>query len=250
MSVALGVDVGGTGIKAALVETTTGQLLSERLRRETPQPATPEGVRDAVESIERELGPRDVELVGIALPGVVRNGALWTAANLDPSWVGTDLGKVFDGIADHAAFLNDADAAGIAEARFGAARDVDGLAVMVTLGTGIGIALVHDGTLIPNCELGHLRIEGRVAEHFASARAREVLDLSWQDWAVGVSAYLQEIERLFAPEVFVIGGGITKNPELWFDQVECATPRRLATLSKNAGIVGAALTAAPRRRGR
>lgn len=244
MSVALGVDVGGTGIKAALVDTTTGSLLSERFRRDTPQPATPEGVRDAVALLQAEAGYAEVERVGVALPGVVRAGALRTATNLDDSWIGADLDKVFDGIAtERIVFLNDADGAGVAESRFGAARDVAGLAVMVTLGTGIGVALLHDGVLVPNCEMGRLQVDGRVGEQFASARAREVLGLSWPEWAAGVSRYLRELEALLAPEVFVIGGGITKDPQLWFDLLETSTPLRLATLSKNAGIVGAALSA-------
>jgi polyphosphate glucokinase len=245
MPVALGVDVGGTGIKAALVDTTTGALVSERYRRDTPQPATPEGVRDAVAALQADAGIEQVERVGVALPGVVRRGALWTATNLDRSWIGTELDKVFDGIAtERTVFLNDADGAGVAEARFGAARDVDGLAVMVTLGTGIGVALIHDGRLVPNCEMGRLQVDGRIAEDFASARAREVLGLSWAEWAAGVCRYLAELEALLAPEVFVLGGGITQDPHLWFDLLETATPLRLATLSKNAGIVGAALTAA------
>jgi polyphosphate glucokinase len=244
MTVALGVDVGGTGIKAALVDTATGELLSERYRRDTPQPATPEGVRDAVESVCAEAGLDAIDRMGIAVPGIVRRGVMLSAANLDRSWIGRELGEVFKGFAgEHVAFLNDADAAGVAEREFGSARGVDGLAIVITLGTGIGGAFIHDGVLVPNCELGHLQIDGRVAEHFASARAREVLGLSWPDWAAGVSRYLQHLEFLFSPEVIVIGGGITKDPELWFDDLECNTPLRLATLSKNAGIVGAALTA-------
>lgn len=244
MSVALGVDIGGTGIKAALVDTATGELLSERFRCDTPQPATPEGVRDAVEALCTEAGFGTVNRVGIALPGIVRRGVMHSAANIDPSWIGAELDDVFKDFAgEHVTFLNDADAAGVAETEFGSAREVDGLAIVITLGTGIGGALLHDGKLVPNVELGHLQIDGRVAEHVASARAREVLGLSWADWAAGVSRYLQHLEFLFSPEVVVIGGGITKDPHLWFDQLECSTPLRLATLSKNAGIVGAAMAA-------
>jgi polyphosphate glucokinase len=243
MSVTLGVDVGGTGIKAALVDTSTGELLSERFRCDTPRHSTPDAVRDAAAELCRRAGFGHLDRVGMALPGVVRAGALRTATNLDDSWIGTQLQDVFSGWADSITFLNDADAAAIAEAEFGAARDVPGLTAMVTLGTGIGVGLLFDGTLIPNCELGQLEVNGRMAESFASARAMELGGLFWAEWAYGVSIYLSKLELVMNPDLIVIGGGVVQTPDRWFPRLEANAELRLARLSKSAGIVGAAMAA-------
>lgn len=243
---AAGVDVGGTGIKAAIVDLDSGDLLSDRQRIETPQPATPSAVSDAVAYLLDALAWRGP--TGLALPGVIQHGVVRTAANIDPSWIGTSLPDVFgDLAADSAAFLNDADAAALAETAYGAARGQTGLVVTVTFGTGIGVGLVQDGRLIPNSELGHVELDGQEAEATTSARAREVAGLSWEAWAAMASRYLQHLENLLWPDLFVIGGGLAKKPYKWLPYVATRTPLRPAMLINNAGIVGAA-HAAPRQR--
>jgi len=244
---AVGIDIGGTGIKAAVVDTLTGKLVSERERLDTPCPATPEAVRDTVAALLDRVGHAGP--VGVALPAVVQHGVVRTAANIDPSWIGTSLPDLMDGVLPGpTAYLNDADAAGLAEAEYGAARGQAGLVVTVTLGTGIGVAMVHDGRIIPNAELGHLEIDAQDAETTTSARAREVGGLGWEAWAGRVSRYLQHLESLVWPDLFVIGGGVSKTPEPWFPLIEARTPVRLATLINNAGIVGAAHHAVTRSR--
>lgn len=243
MSVTLGVDVGGTGIKAALVDTSTGELLSDRFRCDTPRHATPQAVRDAASDLCRRAGFGHLDRVGMALPGVVRGDALRTATNLDDSWLEAPLHEVFDGWADSMTFLNDADAAAIAEAEFGAARGVPGLTAMVTLGTGIGVGLLFDGTLVPNCELGQLEINGRMSESFASARAMEAGGLFWAEWAHNVTTYLSKLELVINPDLIVIGGGVVQTPDRWFPRLRATAELRLAQLSKSAGIVGAAMAA-------
>lgn len=247
MTYAIGIDVGGTGIKAAIVDTTTGTLASTRERLDTPQPATPAAVRETVADLVDRLdliGP-----VGVALPGVVHHGVVRSAANIDPSWIGTSLPDLLDDVLPGpTAYLNDADAAGLAEVEYGAARGRDGLVAMVTLGTGIGVALVHDGRLIPNAELGHLELGGKKAESTTSARAREAAGLDWAPWAEMVSAYLRHVEDLLSPDLFVIGGGVSKTPDPWFPLLRTRTPVQLATLVNNAGIVGAASAAKKRER--
>lgn len=243
MTTAIGVDVGGTGIKAAVVDTETGELLSSRERLPTPSPGTPEAVRETIEHLLERFDT--TAPIGIALPAVMQRGVVLRATNLDPAWLGSDVGAIFAG-SGSVTFLNDADAAGLAESRFGAARGVRGLAVMITLGTGIGSALIVDGHLAPNSELGHLELDGEIAEQAASARAREGLELDWPEWAARVSHFLQHVEGLLWPEVFVIGGGVSKRPEPWFGLLEAHTEIRLAELINNAGIVGAAAAAARR----
>lgn len=245
MTTAIGVDVGGTGIKAAVVDTHRGELLSGRERLPTPVPGTPEAVRDTIaELIARFdfVGP-----VGVALPAVMKHGVVLRATNLDRSWLGASADEIFarplPGGLGPVTLLNDADAAGLAEAWFGAARGVKGLTVMITLGTGIGSALLVDGRLAANSELGHLELDGEIAEVAASARARERLGLDWAEWAGRVSHYLQHVEGLLWPDLFVIGGGVSKRPEPWFGLLQAQTEIRLAELINNAGIIGAAASA-------
>jgi polyphosphate glucokinase len=246
MSRAIGVDVGGTGIKAAVVDTATGELLVKRRRLDTPRPATPEAVRDTIVELVNGFGV--TAPVGVALPTIVRNGVALSAANIDPSWVGVSLPELLDdALPGPAAYLNDADAAGLAETEYGAGRGQRGLVLTVTLGTGIGAAMVYDGVLIPNAELGHLELDGAVAETTTSARARETLGLDWESWAARVSRYLRHLERLLSPDLFLLGGGVSKTPEPWFHLVEVGTPVRLATLINNAGIIGSAHASTTRR---
>jgi polyphosphate glucokinase len=239
MTHAIGIDIGATGTKAAIVDTATGRLVSARQRLGTPRPATPQAVRETVAELVDRLGFAGP--AGVALPGVVQHGVARTAANIDPSWIGTPLPDLLDDVLPGpATYLNDADAAGLAEVEYGSAQQ-RGLVLVVTLGTGIGVALVHDGRLIPNAELGHLELDGAEAEATTSARAREAAGLDWVTWAGRVSRYLQHLEAVFWPDGFVIGGGVSKTPQAWFPLLHARTPLRLATLVNNAGIVGAAI---------
>src|SRR4051812_34821916 len=209
-----GVDFGGSGIKAAPVDPRTGEFSAERIRIETPAPATPEKVADVVsELLDRAKAPPEAP-VGITVPGIVRRGVVASAANIDKSWIGTDADALFTkALGRPVRVMNDADAAGYAEVQFGAAAGQQGLVILTTLGTGIGSAMIHDGVLVPNSELGHLEIDGHDAESRAANSAREREDLSWGDWAARLTRYYRTLEKLFSPELFVVGGGISKSSE-------------------------------------
>ena len=239
---ALGVDVGGTGIKGAVVDLDAGQLVTERFRIDTPQPATPEAVGATIAEVARSFdftGP-----VGVDFPGVVLEGVVQTAANVDATWIGTSLPETVGHLLPGpSVFLNDADAAGLGEVRYGAGRGQHGTVIMVTFGTGIGTALIHEGHLVPNAELGPIEIGGEDAELRAAAIAREREDLSWDDWADRASRYLRTLEALLWPRLFILGGGISKKPEKWVPLLKNRTPLVVAQLINNAGIVGAALAA-------
>lgn len=242
----IGVDVGGSGVKAALVNLELGDLASERLRVETPHPATPDAVADAVLGLVEELGGADQ--VGVTVPAVVRDGVVRTAANIDPGWIGTDARELFGGrLGVPVEVLNDADAAGIAEMRYGAGIGRTGVVVIVTLGTGIGSAVFSSGHLVPNTELGHLEFRGGDAEDYAAASVREREGLSWKKWGHRVGRYLRMLDRLFSPELFVIGGGVSKHLDLYEDHMRAkmgtSTEVVAAHLLNQAGIVGAALVA-------
>lgn len=236
----LGIDIGGTGIKGAVVDTKRGRLLTDRLRLLTPQPATPEAVASTVGDVARHFewdGP-----IGCTFPGVVKAGRVYTAANLDKSWIDLSAAELFSAAAGcPVTVVNDADAAGEAEARFGAAHGELGLVIAVTLGTGIGTALVIDGRLVPNTELGHLSLRGVDAEEWAANSVRERLELSWEDWAARVDEYLQLVEDLFWPDLFVLGGGVSKKAESFVPLLTCRTKVVPAELLNRAGIVGGAL---------
>lgn len=248
---ALGVDVGGTGIKGGIVDLEKGELIGERFRIETPKPATPAAVRDVIaeivdELLSREEAPERESLgVGVLIPGVVVDGVVHSAANIDPSWMNTDLDALLSDLPGRVRTLNDADGAGLGEARFGAGVGQGGSVMTITLGTGIGSAIVHDGVLVPNMELGHLEFEGEVAEHKASAAARKAADMPWDEYGKLLNRFLLHVERLTAPRLFIIGGGVSKRSE---DFLPYVTDTRAAvvtaTLRNNAGIVGAALFAA------
>lgn len=240
----LGIDIGGTGIKGAPVDVETGALLEERFRLPTPQPALPNAVADVVGEIAKHFnytGP-----AGITFPAVVKNGVTYTAANVHESWIGTDAGKLFsEHIGGQATVVNDADAAGIAEMRFGAGRDRNGVVIMLTLGTGIGSAVFLDGKLLPNTEFGHLKIRGKDAEKRASEKVREDKKLSWKEWADRISEYLQELEKLFSPDLFIIGGGVSKKADKFLPHITTRTEVIIvpAQMRNDAGIIGAAYLA-------
>lgn len=238
-----GVDIGGSGVKGAPVGLRRGALDAERVRVPTPQPSTPEAVADVVARITDEfgwLGP-----MGVTLPCVVKQGVALTAANVDPGWTGTDAAALFrERTGSPVVVLNDADAAGLAEMRFGAGRDRDGVVLLLTFGTGIGSALFLDGELVPNTELGHVQVDGVDAEDRAAASAKELGDLSWAQWAERVSRYLQVVESLVWPDLIIAGGGVSRKAEKWLPLVRCRTEVVAAALKNDAGIVGAAAAAA------
>jgi polyphosphate glucokinase len=244
---AYGVDIGGSGIKGAIVDTSTGMLVTERVRVATPHPSTPDAVAAVVAQLLADVNWTG--LVGATFPAVIQHGVARSAANVDKSWIGTDVDACFTTAAaagTEVIVLNDADAAGIAEARFGAAKDVAGVVILLTFGTGIGSALLHDGKLVPNTELGHLELDGYDAEKRAAASIRDEENLSYKKWAVRVNDYMAHVERLFTPDLFVVGGGVSKDAQKWVPLLDLQTPVKPAELLNNAGIVGAAMAAAER----
>ncbi|MFC4785825.1 polyphosphate--glucose phosphotransferase [Nocardioides sp. MAHUQ-72] len=239
----VGIDFGGTGIKGAPVDLTAGDFATERERIKTPQPSTPEAVAavfvDLLARFPDSEGP-----VGVTVPGIVHHGVVHSAANIDKSWLGTDADALFtEATGRDVHVVNDADAAGLAEVRYGAAKGRMGLVIVTTLGTGIGSAMVYDGVLVPNSELGHLEIDGRAAEARSANSVREAEDLSWEEWAGRLTTYYRTLERLFSPELFVVGGGISKKADQFLPLLDLDTEIVPATLLNKAGVVGAALYA-------
>ena len=240
----LGIDIGGTGIKGAPVDVETVQLLAERFRLETPQPAVPNAVADVVGQIAAHFNYKGP--AGVTFPAVVKHGVTYTAANVDRSWVGTHASELFaQHVGGPVTVVNDADAAGVAEIRFGAGKDRKGVIVLLTLGTGIGSAILLDGKLLPNTEFGHLMIRGKEAEKRASERVREEKKLSWKQWAKRLSEFLNEMEKLFSPDLFIMGGGISKKAEKFFPYLSTKTEVIVvpAHMRNEAGIIGAAYLA-------
>jgi polyphosphate glucokinase len=238
----LGIDIGGSGVKGAPVDTVAAELLEERHRVPTPQPADVTSVVEAVAEVAGKFDGWDA--VGITFPGVVVDGVVRSAANVDKSWLDAPAAQLFgERLGKPVSVLNDADAAGVAEMAFGAGQDQPGLTMMITLGTGIGTALFLDGTLIPNTEFGHLELDGKDAELLAADRIREQKELSWEQWAPRVERYLRHVEMLLSPRLFIIGGGVSKKSDKFFPLIDIRTPMVPATLLNNAGIIGAAVTA-------
>lgn len=242
----LGIDIGGSGVKGAPVDLRTGEFTDDRLRVETPQPATPEAVAAVVAEIADHFEDQVGKVpIGITIPAVCQNGVARSAANIDPSWVDEDVDGLFTkhlGRAVHV--VNDADAAGVAEATYGAAKGVDGLVILTTLGTGIGSAFLLDGKLVPNSELGHVELDGHDAETRAAKSAMEREDLSWEEWAERLQRFYSYVEGLFWPELFVIGGGVSKKADKFLHLLDLRTKIVPAKLENSAGVVGAACLAA------
>lgn len=238
----LGIDVGGSGIKGAPVDITTGDLTGERLRIKTPKGAEPQAVAEVVAEIARSFkwdGP-----IGIGFPAPIKAGVAMMAANVSEKWVGTNADELFSKVTGCASTtVNDADAAGFAEMEYGAGQGQPGTVIMITLGTGIGTAIFHRGRLLPNTEFGHLEMKGRDAEHRASDAVRQREDLSWKKYAKRLNKYLAEMEKLFWPNLFIIGGGISKKSEKYIPLLTIETPVVPAQFLNEAGIVGAALAA-------
>ncbi|MGC7098916.1 polyphosphate--glucose phosphotransferase [Amycolatopsis lurida] len=240
-----GIDIGGSGIKGALVDLENGKLIGDRLRIDTPRPATPDAVADVVAEIVGHFGWEGP--VGVTLPAVIKKGVAMTAANIDPSWIGTDADALFAkrigrGV-DEIAMLNDADAAGMAEIRFGDPAARKGVTALLTFGTGIGSAVFLDGRLVPNTELGHLEVDGHDAEKKAAASVKDNEGMSYPEWSKRVDRYLSVLENLIWPDLFIVGGGVSKKAEKWVPLLEIRTPIVVASLQNNAGIVGAAAAA-------
>lgn len=236
----LGIDIGGTGIKGAIVNVSKGKLLTERHRIPTPQPATPKAVAETIKRLVDHFqweGP-----VGCGLPAAIQQGVVRTAANIAPEWIGCDAEALFNS-ATGLPFkvINDADAAGMAEMRFGAGKETAGVVMMLTLGTGIGSALFSNGTLIPNTELGHLEMSGVEVEHYASNAVRKNQDLEWAEWAERLSQALNLYHSLFWPDLFIIGGGVSKKHSLFFPLIDSTVPIVAAKKKNEAGIIGAAV---------
>ena len=238
----LGIDVGGSGIKGAPVDTETGQLLAERIRIKTPKNGEPEPIAEVVNQIAQSFNWKAP--IGIGFPAPIKGGVAMMAANVSEKWVGTNADALFTKITScDCTMINDADAAGVAEMSFGAGRGNYGTVIMITLGTGIGTAIFHRGQLLPNTEFGHLEIDGEDAEFRASDAARQRDDLSWKKYAKRLNKFLGTMERLFWPNLFIIGGGISKESEKFIPLLTIDTHIVPAQLLNEAGIVGAALGA-------
>ncbi len=241
---ALGVDVGGSGVKGGVVDLDTGLLVGDRFRVETPQPATPEAVAHAVAEVVRHFdwsGP-----LGVCYPGVVVDGVVLTAANVDASWIGCNAEETYRAAlgGQPVTVLNDADAAGLAEQRYGAGRNQSGTVLLLTFGTGIGSAVIHNGVLLPNTEFGHIEVDGKEAEHRAAASVMERKGWSYRKWTKQVTKVLIAIENAICPDLIIVGGGISKKADKWIPLLKNRTPVVAAQLLNTAGIVGAAMAAA------
>jgi len=245
MTGGFGVDIGGSGVKGAPVDLDSAALTGDRVRLPTPRPSTPDAVVAVVAEIVRSAGWSGP--LGVTVPAVVTHGITRTAANIDRSWIGADAGRLLrEATGCEVTVVNDADAAGYAEARFGAAQGHRGIVLVTTLGTGIGTALIYDGRLVPNTELGHIEVGGEDAEHRASDAARDADGLSWEKWAKRLQRYYRTLEKLFWPDLFVVGGGVSKKADKFLPLLDLQTPIVPAALRNEAGIVGAALLAAAR----
>jgi len=244
-AVGFGIDIGGSGIKGAPVDLSTGELVAERLRIPTPSPSRPRAVAETVAELVAGFDVPETTPIGLTFPAPIKHGVVPFIANLDQSWKGVDVPAVMrEAIGREVVAVNDADAAGVAEVAFGAARGVPGVVLVTTLGTGIGSALFVDGTLVPNTELGHLEIDGHDAESRAASSAKENEGLSWEDWAARLQRYYETLEMLFSPDLIVVGGGVSKKHEKFLPLLRTTAPVVPAALRNTAGIVGAAHLAA------
>ena len=242
---AFGIDIGGSGIKGAPVDLATGEFAADRVRIPTPQPSTPDAVASVLADLVSSYNlPKDAP-GGVTFPAIVKRGVAYSAANVDDSWIGTDVAAVVrEATGRKALVANDADAAGYAEVAYGAAKGVQGLIMVITLGTGIGSAMIYDGVLVPNAELGHLEIDGFDAETRASSGVREREGWSFEEWAPRLQRYFSHVEFLFSPDLFVVGGGVSKKHKEFLPLLDLKTPIVPAKLRNAAGIVGAAALAA------
>ena len=239
-----GIDFGGSGIKGAPVDIEVGDFAADRVRIKTPKPSTPVAVAEVFKELLDQF-PDSTGAVGVTVPAVVRHGVVSSAANIDKAWIGTDSDALFTKATGRDVHVvNDADAAGLAEVRYGAAKGRRGLVIVTTLGTGIGSAMVYDGVLVPNSELGHLEIDGHDAEKRAASSVKDVEGLSYPEWAKRLTVYYRTLEKLFSPDLIVVGGGVSRDADQFLDLIDIETEIVAAKLQNRAGIVGAALWAA------
>jgi polyphosphate glucokinase len=238
-----GIDVGGSGIKGGIVDLDTGQLIGDRVKLPTPRPATPSAVAKTIAAVVHEFGWSGP--LGVTYPGVVTHGIVRTAANVDKSWIGANARDIISSELNgqEVVVLNDADAAGLAEERYGAGKDTTGVVVLLTFGTGIGSAVIHNGILLPNTEFGHLEVGGKEAEHRAASSVRDRRGWTFKKWAKQVTKVLIVIENAMCPELFIAGGGISRKADQWVPLLKNRTPVVAAALQNTAGIVGAAMAA-------
>jgi polyphosphate glucokinase len=238
-----GVDVGGSGVKGGIVDLDTGQLIGERFKLPTPQPSTPDSVAKTIAEVVEKFGWEGG--LGVTYPGVVTGGIVQTAANVDKGWIGTNAQEVIGAALGgrKITVLNDADAAGLAEEKFGAGKDNTGVIVLLTFGTGIGSAVIHNGVLLPNTEFGHLEVGGKEAEHRAASSIKEAKDWSYERWTKEVTKVLIAVENAIWPDLFIAGGGISRKADKWIPMLQNRTPVVAAALQNEAGIVGAAMAA-------
>lgn len=243
MKKVLGIDVGGTGIKGAIVDLDSGELLTDRIKLKTQKPATPKSVLRQVKELIDRLGYKG-DLMGIGFPSVIKNGKSLTAANIDPSWIDFDIQAFFKKeLGKKVVILNDADAAGLAEFTYSKSISREGLTIFLTIGTGIGSAVFYNGVLIPNTEFGHVKFRKTYAEKYVSNYAREVNDLSWEKWGKELNVYLKHIEFILRPDAFILGGGVSKKLHKYQKFLTTDTPISSATLLNQAGVIGAAIAA-------
>ncbi len=238
---ALGVDVGGSGVKGGVVDLDTGKLIGERFKLPTPQPATPQAVSETVAEVVKHFGWTGP--TGVTYPGVVVNGVVQTAANVDKSWIGVNVAETMSQAlgGKKVTVLNDADAAGLAEVQYGAGRGHSGVIVLLTFGTGIGSALIHNGVLLPNTEFGHIEVGGKEAEHRAASSVKERKGWNYQRWTEEVTKVLIAVENAIWPDLFIVGGGISRKADRWIPMLRNRTPVVAAAAENEAGIVGAAM---------
>jgi polyphosphate glucokinase len=245
---AIGIDIGGTGIKGAIVDLEAGELVTERFKVLTPQGGKPDDIVGAVVKMIDGMGAAaDGLAVGICFPAVVIHGRTMSAANVSKKWIGLEAEKLFEkNLGRDITFVNDADAAGVAEVRFGAAKGREGLVILTTLGTGVGSAIIYDGVLVPNSELGHLEIDGHDAESRAAYSAKERENLDWEQWTTRLQRYYEVVDALFSPDLIVVGGGVSKNADQFLPLMKLRPEIIAAALRNNAGIIGSAALAEPR----
>ncbi len=240
----LGIDIGGSGIKGALVDVSKGELISERIKIKTPQPSTPEAVAKVVAQLIDQIG-YDGELVGCGFPAVIRQGVAYSAANIHPDWVGVNIETLLSEHCGHRFVVtNDADAAGLAEMRFGNGRGVMNNVILITIGTGLGSALFTDGHLVRNTEFGHCYLKGMIAEHYVSNTARKKYRMNWRTFGKRFNEFLLMIERICTPDLIILGGGVSNNFDKFSPYLHVETPVKTAMMFNHAGIIGAALYAA------
>jgi len=242
-NIVLGVDIGGSGIKGALVNTQTGELASERFRLETPQPANPKNVTETFKKVVEHFNYKGA--IGCGFPAVMKRGVAFTASNIHKDWIGTNAAELFSQATDcEVVVLNDADVAGVAEVKFGVGKDVEGTVILITIGTGLGSAIFLDGQLLPNTEFGHVYLKGHkaVAEKYAANSIRKKEGLKYEEWAVRFKEYLEHLQFLFTPDLFILGGGASKKYKK-YDQIleTIRTPIKTAEMLNEAGIIGAAM---------